>query len=110
MNTRRLAQGQERIASERRRFAFLVLAARVFYRSIELAGLDVSLQPAIPRRPVELHEPCPELSKPLGGEGFDLSFDVFDVAPVSNLAIQVYLLKSNSRETRPDMPDFRCVY
>jgi|SRR5436190_17353509 len=101
MNTRRLAQGQERIASERRRFAFLVLAARVFYRSIELAGLDVSLQPAIPRRPVELHEPCPELSKPLGGEGFDF---------VSNLAIQVYLLKSNSRETRPDMPDFRCVY
>jgi hypothetical protein len=60
--------------SERRGLAGSVIAARFLHKPIELPGLDVRHEVAVPGCPVELQKPGTELSELLRRERLDLPF------------------------------------
>ena len=64
-----------------------VLLQRFFGEGIELASLNVLLQLAIPRRPVERQKPVPKLCKFLSGKSLDLVLDSFNLAHDTSLAL-----------------------
>jgi hypothetical protein len=79
----------KRGGSEGRSLSLRVVVTRLLYELIELTRPDIGLQLPVPGGPIELDEPRPKLSKLLGGESFDLSFDLLDVTHMNDPAFKV---------------------